>query len=114
MHTCQYDISHDLLSTIFIPRYLLILFRDAPVEVWAMTKNPLMVPLPLPLFLLFGKTIVARLEIFIEITLLNYHIEFCMEQLVCASILQMDSKVSLTRNIGLVTGLQPFRRKPQL
>lgn len=24
-------------------RYLLILFRDAPVEVWAMTKNPIMV-----------------------------------------------------------------------
>lgn len=24
-------------------RYLLILSRDAPVEVWAMTKNPIMV-----------------------------------------------------------------------
>lgn len=24
-------------------RYLLILFRDAPVEVWAMTKHPVMV-----------------------------------------------------------------------
>lgn len=24
-------------------RYLLILFRDAPVEVWAMTKTPIMV-----------------------------------------------------------------------
>jgi hypothetical protein len=38
------------------------MFRDAPVEVWAMTKNPMMVPLPLPLFLLFGKAFIALLE----------------------------------------------------
>lgn len=30
-------------NIIFFTRYLLIMFRDAPVEVWAMTKNPMMV-----------------------------------------------------------------------
>ena len=36
-------------SNFFFPfRYLLILFRDAPVEVWAMTKTPIMVNWPVP------------------------------------------------------------------
>ena len=35
----------------FFSRYLLILFRDAPVEVWAMTKNPMMVLLPFLIFI---------------------------------------------------------------
>ena len=35
--------SYYYLLTSLIYRYLLILFRDAPVEVWMMTKHPIMV-----------------------------------------------------------------------
>jgi|APAra0007618257_1042622.scaffolds.fasta_scaffold02852_12 hypothetical protein len=39
------DTSSDAENSFFLSccRYLLILFRDAPVEVWAMTKHPVMV-----------------------------------------------------------------------
>jgi hypothetical protein len=38
------DTSSDAENSFFLSccRYLLILFRDAPVEVWAMTKHPVM------------------------------------------------------------------------
>lgn len=42
----QYSYDYIVFSVVWYPqyfRYLLILFRDAPVEVWAMTKNPIMV-----------------------------------------------------------------------
>lgn len=45
--TCSFILVMNLISflLLFNSRYLLILFRDAPVEVWAMTKTPIMVNL---------------------------------------------------------------------
>jgi hypothetical protein len=88
----QYYVCSDFSSIIFFLRYLLILFRDAPVEVWAMTKNPMMVLLPLPVFMQLWKemTVDSRDEKFYELVLLRkskalcYHIDCCNEQLVCA------------------------------